>query len=396
MIRPTAVVLLVLASAPMLEAREVKGALAYRERIALPEGAEMVVEARDAGGAVVELRRATAGQQVPLDFVIEAPETAQILRAAVFAGARPIWVSEPVAVPQGADADLGVIALARPIPMGFAAPMRCGDLVVDLGFLDAGARLRIGAETFVLAPDIAASGARYADGKSSETAVHTKGNRALVTLRGQTLPECAPMLEPDLLPLTVRGNEPGWVLTLTRDGIRLSTEGGDSLEVPLPEAEAVGEATRFAWADGDLTLEPAVCRDSMTGMPYPLWATLTRGESVLSGCGGDPARLLAGLWRVGVIDGAALSEAVEVTLEIADNRVSGRAGCNRYAGSLALTGEGMGFGPAAATKMACAPELMQAEAAFLAALARVTGFDIAPDGALILLAGGDAVLRARR
>jgi heat shock protein HslJ len=60
-----------------------------------------------------------------------------------------------------------------------------------------------------------------------------------------------------------------------------------------------------------------------------------------------------------------------------------------------LTGEGLTFGPAAATRMACPGALMQIESAFLAVLARVTHFDMR-DGALLLMAGDRVALQLRR
>jgi hypothetical protein len=47
--------------------------------------------------------------------------------------------------------------------------------------------------------------------------------------------------------------------------------------------------------------------------------------------------------------------------------------------------------------MACAePGVSEQEASFLKTVATISGFDIAEDGALKLLAGGDAVIIARR
>ncbi len=50
-------------------ARDVSGSLAYRERIALPDGVEMVVELAGPDGVVAELRQTPAGQ-VPLPFTV--------------------------------------------------------------------------------------------------------------------------------------------------------------------------------------------------------------------------------------------------------------------------------------------------------------------------------------
>ena len=76
-------------------------------------------------------------------------------------------------------------------------------------------------------------------------------------------------------------------------------------------------------------------------------------------------------------------------------RVMGQV-CNRFSGSFALTTEGITFGPVVASKMACAAPLMQTEQALFAALSHTTRFDIADDGALVLLADDIPLLTARR
>jgi heat shock protein HslJ len=77
-------------------------------------------------------------------------------------------------------------------------------------------------------------------------------------------------------------------------------------------------------------------------------------------------------------------------------RVFGSGGCNHYNGAAELTGEGLRFGPLAATMMACPEALMAQEGLFFQTLDRVDRFDISPDGALLLIAAGETVLTARR
>jgi heat shock protein HslJ len=122
----------------------------------------------------------------------------------------------------------------------------------------------------------------------------------------------------------------------------------------------------------------------MSGMPYPFSVTLTRNGTDLPGCAGDPARLLDGEWTAITLAGTALPKGADVTLSFDAGRISGLAACNRYSGSYTLTGEGLTFGPMAGTRMACPPPLMETESAVFAAFARVTQFDIAADGALLL------------
>ena len=82
---------------------------------------------------------------------------------------------------------------------------------------------------------------------------------------------------------------------------------------------------------------------------------------------------------------------VTLTLQSADNRASGNAGCNRYSGPFTLTGDRLTFGPAVSTKMAC-EQGTDVENAFLAMLPAVTSY-VATDSSLTLV--GDAGSLAR-
>lgn len=58
-----------------------------------------------------------------------------------------------------------------------------------------------------------------------------------------------------------------------------------------------------------------------------------------------------------------------------DGRVRGSAGCNDYAGTYAVSGTSLTFGPAATTRRMCArPEVMEQEQQFVRALASVATF----------------------
>ena len=377
-------------------AREITGELTYRARIALPPDAEMALELRGDSGPVTTLRQATEGRQVPLPFTLDTTATGDLtLRAAIFVGGRAIWLSDPVAVPAGeGPVTLGPIDLAPHQAMGFATRLICGDTPVDVGFIDDIARLRAQGRSHDLSPTPAASGARYSDGQSPETVFWSRGNRALIRLEGTLLPECQPMIPPGLLPLTARGNEPFWLVRLLRDEVQLALpEGKGTTETyPYSEPEAEGDTLIFATDGFELRLTEGLCRDSMTGMPYPYGATLRRGGADWPGCAGDPASLLQGDWHAATLDGTPIGEEIDISLTFLGARLAGKTACNRVMGSFELTGEGLTFGPLATTQMACSPEVMTVERAALDALAAVTGFDIGADGHLRLL-GADGSIR---
>lgn len=399
--RPLAALLaLLLLSAPAM-ARDISGELTYRARIALPPDAEMAIDLSGPTGSVALSRQETAGRQVPLPFSLSVEDTGDLtLRAAIFSGGRAIWLSDPVPVPAGdGPLSLGAIDLAPHQAMGFATRLSCGDRVVDVGFIDDLARLRAEGRSYDLSPRPAASGALYSDGASPETSFWSRGNRALVRLDGTLLPECLPVIPPGLLPFTARGNEPFWSVRVSRDGLQLALpEGkGTTEDHPYSEPEAAGDTLTFATDGFELRLADRLCRDTMTGMPYPYGATLLRGGDDWPGCAGDPATLLHGDWQAVALDGAALPEGIDITLAFGQGRLSGKTACNRVMGGFTLTGEGLTLGPLATTQMACPPEVMEAERATLDALAAVTAFDIDGEGRLLLLGpDGTARLTARR
>lgn len=394
----TALILVLAAIAGPAPAREITGQLAYRERVALPPDARLSVELRGAEGIVAELREPAAGREVPLPFRLEGTAATLVLQAAILSGSEVLWLSEPVEIAPGDGAvALGLVPLAAHKAIPFATTLACGTTLVQAGIRDTTARLRLGAETRDLAQVEAASGARYSDGGLPETSFWSRGARATAVWSGVELPECAPFPDPARQTVAARGNEPGWVMTAGPDGMAFSSESGAALAGALPPARLTAEAMTWAIPGGPaLTLAPGLCNDTMTGMPFPMTAAVTVDGQSLTGCAGDPADLLAGDWRVTELADAPLPEGTEGSLRFEAGQVSGRAFCNRFSGGFTLGGEGLRFGPAAATRMACPPAQMAAEGAFLAALAKVDRFDIAADGTLELIGGDRVLLRAAR
>jgi heat shock protein HslJ len=204
---------------------------------------------------------------------------------------------------------------------------------------------------------------------------------------------------------SARGNEPGWLLQITDDAIRLDLDYGQRrIEAPLPPAQQSDGTTVYALQDQGIrvTIRDQRCNDDMTGMPYPATVSIDddgRPEgSPLRGCGGEPSDLLEGPeWRVTSIAGEPVPDDVSVTLEFLEQgRVAGSSGCNRMMGSYTLTGEGLSFGALAGTMMACPEPQMQIEKRFLDHLQQVVRFDLDPDGGLVLATGGGDAIEAER
>ncbi len=386
--------------------RMIDGSLTYRERVALPPDALAVVEARDRRGRLIgEATLGTRGAQVPVPFQIAVPEGVEAeLRAALVVGGRPEWYAAEIAVPAGTDpVTLGDLVLSRYVPMGFASTLRCGGRDLAVGFFEENAVLEVDGVRTVLAPVAAASGARFEAPGDPGTWVWNRENAVLVSLGGEALPECSVVPPAAPKPYRAQGNEPGWTLTVAEGRLTLVADyGARTVEAALPEARFDEGAFVYAMSEPALTVRmaPGLCRDDMTGMPYPETVTVTLDGRDLRGCGGDPLDLLAGAeWIVEDIGRRGIIDSSRVTLNFAeDGGLSGAASCNRYATSLSIGGEGVSMGQIAATRMMCPEALMNQEQAFFAALAAVGRFDIDETGALLLYdpAAAEPVLTARR
>jgi heat shock protein HslJ/uncharacterized lipoprotein YbaY len=401
------------AATPTARPLTVKGALAYRARIALPPDSRAVVELRDVsrldGAVVSEQRVDLAGRQVPIPFELvvdrakldEAKRYA--VRGAVFSGARPAWASDPVTIDtKGTVVDLGTLDMTPVRAGAFPTVFQCGDRRATVDFLRDSMRLTVGSDTFEMRQVIAASGARYEAVGDPTTSFWNKGRNATLVVKGRTYPECSEVGEATRK-FTARGNEPGWRLDIDGDRMTLIMQNGAKhLATKTPAAHRTDAYTRYAGridgTDLTVTIVDRVCRDSMTGMPHPHVVEVVLGGARLAGCGGEPAALLqGGEWVVEEVAGKGIVDRSRATLNFdADGRVAGAASCNRYTAQYKLTGEGLSISKAAGTMMACAPALMQQEALFLDVLRNVSRFDIAPDGALVLHANDRRTIRARR
>ncbi|QYK40519.1 MAG: META domain-containing protein [Paracoccaceae bacterium] len=403
MFRPfllAAALVLPLASA---EARDVQGGVAHAERIALAPDAVLVVEIIGRDGVVAEARIPSEGRQVPLPFrLTDVPDAPLLLRAAVQEGGAITWLAEVIEIGAGsADVMLPILPLRRHAAAGFATTFACGAKFVTAGFAGDAAILSMAGESRRLGAVESASGARFSDGAGNETAFWSKGDAATVTWFGVTLPECRAVTMPEQSALIARGNEPGWRLDMSSDGLRLTTEAGQTGEAAmLPPAIVRADAITYVvpgWLIVDLL--PGPCSDTMTGMPYPLTAAATpldsRGMQLL-GCAGDPQDLLRGVWRVLHVDGDEVPGGADVTMEFAEGRVAGRSGCNRYMAGIEVTGESLRFTQAAGTMMACPPDVMTRERAFLDALSAIDRFEIDGNGVLLFMSADRPRIRAAR
>lgn len=385
------------------DSRTVSGQVSYLDRMALPEDAVLLVEVLGTDGRLqTEARLPTRGQQVPVPFAVAVNTTADvILRAGVMLDQNLVWLGDPVMAASDAAVEL---LLRRYQPMGFSTTFRCGDLLVQTGFAGDALIMDTGAARMTLQPVPAASGAKYAVQDTPDTSFWNRGDAALVTLEGTTLPECRVSLPAAQTPYTARGNEPFWNATVA-DGTLLLARLGmeDDLRLTVADASLRDDGAITVTATDSaralravLVRENVICRDTMTGVPYPETVSLSLGDETITGCGGAAAGLLTQrTWVVTRFAGAEVMSGTRVTLGFdTTGRVAGSSGCNRWFAGYDLTGESLTIRQSGATMMACPEHYMAQERAFITALTQVRGFDIDDTGALLLLGSDGPVITA--
>lgn len=199
-----------------------------------------------------------------------------------------------------------------------------------------------------------------------------------------------------------RGQEPGWRLIVSERAITLNTDSGARFEATTPSARKLAHGRRYDVVFGTrpvrIAIEARLCHDSMSGMPHPDRVTIRGLDGVLKGCGGAPRDLLGtDEWIVTRIGPAPVIASAPATLQfLAEGGVVGKGSCNRFRAGFTLTGEGLAITAPASTMMACPPDAMRQEQAFLKLLESVIGFDIRSDGSLVLKGRAGETIVARR
>ena len=392
----------------------IRGALAYRARIALPKQAVAVVELRgDSGtdGAVVaEQRIELNGKQVPVPFELIVDRSTLAgkppyqIRGGIVVAGRPAWSTALVVIDETVDSvDLGTLLMSPARTGAMTVALACGEQTVVARFDPGAAQMTAGEQTYALREARASAGTKYVARDNSDTAIWNESARTRVKLEGRILADCAPAADETAVALRATGNEPGWRLELGAAALSFATaEGNRSVETPTPLPRVISPDQRSYLAriearDMAIDVTEKVCVDTMTGMPHPQAVRVRFSGKTYSGCGGDPATLLQGTeWRVQDIDGGLVPRS-RATLNFSnEGRVTGRASCNAFGAEYSLTGERLVISRAAATMMACDAALMQQEQRFLELLQNTERFEITADGALVLHSSGQRSITARR
>ncbi len=384
--------------------RAISGAAVMRERMALPDDAELVVEARGFQNALLATHTDQAsGQQVPWPFELTIPQGIEAkLAAAIRIDGANRFVSEPVMIAAGDnDVDIGDIMLTPFTPAAFSSTFTCGDTRLEVAFQGEEAVLHTDERIHHLAPAVSADGAKY-QSEDGRTVFWSKGENAHVTLDGQDLPDCILVPAGAEKPWSAQGNEPGWRAVMAVDRFMLDMNyGEDRLDLRLPEPEIVDQAYLYRFDQYALhfSVRAGLCQDDMSGRLFPQTVALETATGTLKGCGGDTLDLLTGAqWTVGEIDGEPFAGADRPSFAVSnEGQIFGTTGCNRFTGAFSINGEGgIAIGALATTRMACDNALMKQEQAFLQALDASEAFSFGPDAALLLTMSGETLIKASR
>ncbi|MDP9196490.1 MAG: META domain-containing protein [Pseudomonadota bacterium] len=213
------------------------------------------------------------------------------------------------------------------------------------------------------------------------------------------------------------GNEPGWLMVITDQGLELATGYGEkkfTAPPAKPEKISGGRTYRFQTADGtvDVRIVYTACQDVMSGRNFPNQVTVQVDGSTLTGCGGPapkaeplPAEpspappenptgaagaaggsmpsLFGHIWVLDAMDGQPVASEARFDLVFKEDRMAGKSGCNRYSATYEFQEETLKVtSPMIGTKMACPPPVMELENRFTATLGAGGRIVRNPDGGL--------------
>ncbi len=195
------------------------------------------------------------------------------------------------------------------------------------------------------------------------------------------------------------GTEPFWSVRI--GGGRMTYEDPEPrrFSVRTPRAQRTRLSHRYVTRRLTVTIiRGQECSDGMSDRRYADTVRVVADGRRLEGCGGailPPETLADTSWEIVSIGGRRVPGGENYQIEFEANRMSGRAGCNRFSGSYRVGRDGFQAGPLAMTRMACPGPAMQHEEAASRILAgRVRLYY--PDGRTLIMRGESGEIRLRR
>lgn len=397
----------------------IEGKASHNAKGTLPDGSQMVLRLEDISALpdspaiLAEKIIHLDPQKKPFRFQLRifrdqlANHTTYALRVLINSSNGERWTTENLYTidPHQSHIDLGEISLKQHIEAetDTTAQFVCGSRTIKALFDRRYLQLELNDDVYHLNQVAAASGAQY-QSPDGQVMLWNKGTQARLTMAGFEWPSCTQVSADTLalFPFEAHGNEPGWRLRANFDEVKLDWNYGQQhLVMPYPLLDLTHSGfVLHSKTDARLlrvNVLNSLCRDSMSGRPYPQHVKVLFGDLHLSGCGGDTNSLLTGEeWIVEDINRKGIIDASHISLKFNDSgRLHGMASCNQYTTTYELN-EQIDIGQAITTRKACAPALMQQEQHFLTLLDQVVQIDFDIKGALLLLTADGRTLTARR
>jgi len=193
-------------------------------------------------------------------------------------------------------------------------------------------------------------------------------------------------------------------LILAQSLLAETTVSSEGRQVPIP-FELRYDPSRVV-ADHDYAVKAAIRRAgeilfaTEAGTPVitkgnptevQLWAVRAAGGE------GEKIELQGTAWRLEDLGGEGALDTAEATLEFPEaGRVAGSGSCNRFFGSVEISGESIRFGQMASTRMSCEEAVNNQESKYLRALGAAERFTLESTTLLIYSRGMEKPLRFAR
>lgn len=400
----------------------ISGKISYRERIALPKHSKLIIKlenitsAQKNGEMVAEKTISLGNRQVPIDFQLQVfkdqlnADENYALRASIQnKQGELIWTTDELnLIPTDThEVSLGVLNLISFQPPehqnSHTVMFQCGEQQITTVIKNESMQLKMNDDLYMLFQVPSASGSKY-QSKDKLVNFWNKGHQGILTIADMSWSHCTAVNQDQVeqLPFRAQGHEPEWSLSATYDQVIMTWDGGQKQSV-LGETELhiyhagfelkAYSDTRYIKVETLATL----CRDDMSGLPYPYQVNVRLDNLDFQGCGGHSRDLLVGQeWIVQDINQQGIIDFSRLTMTFDDQgRLSGFTSCNQYSTAYEFN-ERLDVASAITTQKVCPVAIMNQEKVFLTTLADVESLDISINGALVLKTADGRTITARR
>jgi heat shock protein HslJ len=199
-------------------------------------------------------------------------------------------------------------------------------------------------------------------------------------------------------PYHASGTEPFWGVGIVGGRIIFEMHE-ETISAPAPEPRATPTGRRYVTRRLTVDIRPEICNDGMSDYLYADTVIVVADGRTLNGCGGErvPEDTLANSrWSIEQIDGRTIDQDEAYVIAFTADRISGRAGCNRFSGTYSRSGNTLTSGALATTRMACPGPRMEHERRALQVLSGPVRISRAGDSDALILTGNGGSLRIYR